>query len=87
MSGGIISFTIRGMKARVLKLLIGTPFLLVGVVLVVTGLSASGISQLVLLAVGSILGFVGCASYYGAIRSDKFTVTIGDGTGHQDGGA
>ncbi|WP_115864749.1 hypothetical protein [Halorussus litoreus] len=87
MTDGIISFTVRGLKARVLKLIVGTPFLLVGVVLVGAGLTASDIARVVLLAIGSVLGFVGCAAYYGAVRSDEFTVTLGDGSGQQDGGA
>lgn len=87
MTGGVLSFTIRGTKARVLKLIVGTPFLLVGVALVGAALTASGIDRFVLLGIGSILGFVGCASYYGAIRSDEVTVTLGDGSGRQDGGA
>jgi hypothetical protein len=85
MTDSIVSFTVRGMKARVLKLLVGTPFLLVGVVLVGFALPASGIERIVPLVVGSILGFVGCVSYYGALRSDEFTVALGDAPGHQGG--
>ncbi|WP_135820397.1 hypothetical protein [Halostella litorea] len=85
MTGDGISFTLRGTKARVLKLVVGTPFLLVGAALVAAGLTAAGVGRVVLLAVGGILGFVGCASCYGAVRSDELTVTLGGGSGHQDG--
>ena len=39
-----------------------------------------------LLGIGSVLGLVGCAACYGAIANDEFTVTLGGGSGHQDGG-
>ena len=77
-------FTVRGLAARALKLAIGGPLVLVGVVLVVIGAGVSGLlAAAVPVGIGGLLGFVGLYFCYGAVRSDEFSVTYGSGSGRQ----
>lgn len=82
---GFTLFTIRGLKARVLKLILGTPLLLIGVGLVSLGLDGSGIESLVPILIGAIFGLAGARYCLGAVRSDEFEFTISSGSGGQDG--
>jgi len=85
MSDGFTLFTIQGLPARLLKLLIGTPLVLAGAGFVAVGLGAAEtVDGVVPMLLGSILGFAGLYYYYGAVRSDEFTVTFNEGSGSQD---
>ena len=85
MSDGFTLFTIQGLPARLLKLGIGTPLVLVGAGFVAVGLGAGEtVETLVPMLLGSILGFAGLYYCYGAIRSDEFAVTVSESSGNQD---
>lgn len=86
MSDGITLFTVRGLPARLLKLLVGTPLVLVGAALVAVGLgSAVTVEGVVPLLIGGVIGCIGLYYYFSAIRSDEFAVRFSSGSGRQDG--
>lgn len=78
-------FTISGLKARILRVLLATPFLLVGL-----GMIAIGIEELpaeaglILLGIGGILGFIGGYQYLKAVRKDTLSLTISESKGRMD---
>ena len=86
MGDGFTLFTIRGRKARALKVIIGTPLSLVGAGMVLVGLDSSGSGAFVPILIGAVFGLVGARYFYGAVRSDEFAVSLGSGSGRQDAG-
>lgn len=76
---------ITGLKARVLRTLVGIPLLLLGGVMVSAGLgNPTGLVNVVLMGVGAVLGFVGGYTFLGAIRDDDVAVGLGSGKWSQE---
>lgn len=74
--------TITGLEARILKLLVGTPFLLVGAVAILVGLGESGTTKFAALGIGAVVGLVGVLAFVSAATNDEVTI----GTGGDAGG-
>lgn len=68
-------YTITGLKARILKLLLGTPFLVVGGLMVDAGLEGS----FAILFIGALVAVVGAGAYLSAILNDEVSITMGGG--------
>lgn len=85
MTDEITLFRITGLKARVLRTLVGIPLVLIGGVLVFAGLgNPTDLVNVVSMGVGAVLGFVGGYNFLGAIRDDDIAVKLGSGKWSQE---
>lgn len=78
MADKITLFTITGLKSRVIRVMLGTPFCLVGglgVLFGIANLPAS--SGAVAVVIGGIFALIGVYSYYKAMVSDTLKVKFG----------
>jgi uncharacterized membrane protein len=84
MSDTITLVTLTGLPSRIVRVVLGTPFLIVGGLLLVFGMGAlPEVTGLLASGIGGIFAFVGAYSCYRAVRSDELRVTLGESSGTQ----
>lgn len=75
-------YTIRGLKARLLKLLVGTPILLVGALIVGVGLEDPA-EGFVIMFIGGLFALGGALALLSAITNDEVAITMGGGSSRE----
>lgn len=79
MGGSAAGITIKGVGARVLRVVLGTVFLGVGLYLVSASLGApGGEDALIGAGVGGLFALAGLYSYVQAVRTDTLRIVLGD---------